>query len=160
MTQEPVLGDKLTTHAVAFINIHTDTTAEIQLTCGYQLTDEGNAQRLIANYGDIIRFCADTRQWYVWDGTRWTSDTTGIVDERAKDTVRLIHAEAAFVEGGAESEAKQKRKAVQKWAYQSEFKNRLKNMVDLASTDARVAVTRDVFDACDFQRACSRNGAI
>jgi putative DNA primase/helicase len=147
MTREPLLGDEITTHTVALINVRTGTTEDIRLVCGYHLTDEGNAQRLIAHYGDIIRFCADTRQWYVWDGTRWASDTTGVVDELAKDTVRLIHAEAAFVGDEAESEAKQKRKAVQKWAYQSEFKNRLKNMVDLASTDARVAVNRDVFDA-------------
>lgn len=34
-------------------------------------TDEGNADRLIAAYGDDIRYCAPLQRWYIFDGTRW-----------------------------------------------------------------------------------------
>jgi putative DNA primase/helicase len=43
---------------------------------GYLHNDHGNAERLIALYGDDIRFCHAFRKWLVWDGMRWAVDDT------------------------------------------------------------------------------------
>jgi len=37
-------------------------------------TDMGNAERLVAQYGDQLRWCTPWRQWLIWDGARWAAD--------------------------------------------------------------------------------------
>ena len=61
---------------------------------GFPLTDLGNAERLVARHGADLRYVP---QWgaMVWDGKRWTLDTTGEFARRAKDTVRAMVAEAS-----------------------------------------------------------------
>jgi putative DNA primase/helicase len=55
----------------------------------------GNAERLIALYGDDIRYCFENSAWMFWDGTVWREDNVGAVTERAKKAVRSIYVEAA-----------------------------------------------------------------
>ncbi len=38
--------------------------------------DHGNAERLIAMYGEDLRYCHAFRKWLVWDGMRWAVDDT------------------------------------------------------------------------------------
>ena len=40
-------------------------------------TELGYARRLIAVYGDRLRYVPAWRRWLVWDGKRWAHDTTG-----------------------------------------------------------------------------------
>ena len=42
-------------------------------------TDLGNAERLVAEHGDDLRF-APGLGWFAWDGRRWKRDTDGEVD--------------------------------------------------------------------------------
>src|SRR5262252_1105188 len=46
--------------------------------------DHGNSQRLIALYGNDLRYCHPMRKWLVWDGRRWKPDTTGEAYRLAK----------------------------------------------------------------------------
>ena len=38
---------------------------------GYNLTDLGNARRLVHRHGRNLRYCWLWRKWLVWDGKRW-----------------------------------------------------------------------------------------
>jgi putative DNA primase/helicase len=38
--------------------------------------DHGNAERLIAMYGEDLRYCHAFKKWLVWDGMRWAVDDT------------------------------------------------------------------------------------
>src|SRR5665647_820860 len=49
-------------------------TYERDITCDFGLTDMGNADRLVCDYGDDIRFCATTNTWYIWNGKHWEPD--------------------------------------------------------------------------------------
>ena len=40
----------------------------------FNLTDYGNAERLVSDHGDKIIYCHEQGQWYVWDGMRWKKD--------------------------------------------------------------------------------------
>jgi hypothetical protein len=40
-------------------------------------TELGYARRLIAVYGDRLRYVPAWRCWLIWDGTRWARDGTG-----------------------------------------------------------------------------------
>ena len=49
--------------------------------------DHGNAERLIALYGDDLRYCHAFKKWLVWDGTRWATDDTDQARRLAKQTM-------------------------------------------------------------------------
>jgi putative DNA primase/helicase len=53
----------------------------------YLRNDHGNSQRLVAMYGDDLRYCHDMRKWLAWDGRRWKPDTTGVAQRRAKEAM-------------------------------------------------------------------------
>jgi putative DNA primase/helicase len=49
--------------------------------------DHGNAERLIAMYGEDLRYCHAFRKWLVWDGMRWAVDDTDQARRLAKQTM-------------------------------------------------------------------------
>jgi putative DNA primase/helicase len=106
---------------------------------GYNLTDLGNARRLVHRHGRNLRYCWLWRKWLAWDGKRWVKDDTGEVYRLAKETVSSIYQEAA---AAPNDEA---RKELGKHATRSEAGARIKEMVDLARSD--VPVMPDELDA-------------
>jgi putative DNA primase/helicase len=101
---------------------------------GEHLTDLGNARRLVARYGQDMRYCHPWGRWLVWDGTRWAKDETGAVLRMAKDAVRNIYAEAA----AAPDEST--RKAIADHAKRSESALRIRAMVSLAESEPGIPV--------------------
>ena len=113
--------------------------------CGFNRSDMGNAQRLIALYGDTIRYCDELKTWFIWDGVKWVADTTLKIQELAKETVRLIHAEVSIstYEGATDAD----RKALSKHAFASEAHPKISAMIKQAQSDERVSVKASDFDA-------------
>lgn len=102
------------------------------------LTDMGNADRLVDLFGDDILFCYLWKQWLVWNGTRWKKDDTGEIDRKAEDTVRSIYAEAA------NEPDKELRFELLSHARKSEAANKIKAMLDRAKN--RRPATPEQFD--------------
>ena len=50
----------------------------------YLHNDHGNAERLIAMFGQDLKFCHAFKKWLVWDGRRWAIDETDQARRRAK----------------------------------------------------------------------------
>jgi putative DNA primase/helicase len=125
----------------------TGMTHEVTVVCGYNQTDMGNAQRMIAYYGDVIRYCAELDTWFICDGILWVADATLQIRELAKDTIRLIHSEVSFVDEDNQKETKKARRALTNWAYQSEANFRISAMIKVAQSDPRIAVKASDFDA-------------
>ncbi len=120
------------------------------------LTDLGNARRLVARHGRDLRHVKPWgRQgtWLVWDGRRWARDLTGETERRAIETVRSILDEAAAERDSA------KRKALGKWALDSESRSRINAMIELAANLSDVVAGPGDFDA-DPWLLCVRNGVI
>lgn len=105
----------------------------------YLHTDVGNAQRLVAVHGHDMRYVSRWKTWIVWDGRRWRRDESGEVERRAKAVVRDMFREAAELEG-------EKRTALATWALKSEAAPRIKAMVDLARSEAGVAMHYGLLD--------------
>jgi len=105
------------------------------------LTDTGNAQRLVARYGQDIRYCFDWGTYMIWDGRRWLKDQTGEIVRKAKQTNKSIYAEAA--DSGDENQSK----ALAKHALRSQSKARIDAMIDLARTEPGVPVQPADLDA-------------
>lgn len=108
---------------------------------GFNLTDLGNAERLVAKYGDRIRYCTPRKRWLGWDGKRWRWDETGFVHRLAKRTVRAIYGEAA------EASDDGLRSDLVKHGQKSEGAERINAMIKLASTEEGVAVLPEDLDA-------------
>lgn len=106
----------------------------------YNLTDLGNARRLVAHHGHGLRYCHPWHAWYVWDGRRWARDTTGEVMRRAKATIATIYDEAASATDDDE------RKRIGKWALASETSRRLTAMVELAASEPGIPIMPDDMD--------------
>ncbi len=59
-----------------------------------QHNDVGNAQRLIAFRGEDLRFCAEFRQWLIWDGRRWAIDRVSRARIFAQETALELNRQA------------------------------------------------------------------
>jgi putative DNA primase/helicase len=117
----------------------------------FNLTDMGNAERLIARHGEDLRYCYPWAKWLIWDGRRWVRDDSGKLHNLAKETVRSIYQEAA---SAADEEA---RKALAKHATRSEAEVRVRAMIELAKSE--VAILPDKLDAVPDLLNCE-NGTI
>jgi putative DNA primase/helicase len=104
------------------------------------MTDWGNAKRLVAAHGDQVRFCKPLGHWLKWDGRRWSPDRTGAIWRLAKDTVRRLGHEAA------DTEDDQRRKGLLRWALESEEKKLMASMIDLAWSEPGIPVLPDELD--------------
>lgn len=90
------------------------------------LTDSGNAVRMVKHFGHLIRYCGQYGKWLIWDRMRWKEDATGEIFRIAQKTIRKMVSEAASIDDPAEM------KALLKWAIESESKKRIDAMIYLA----------------------------
>jgi len=100
----------------------------------FNLTDLGNAERLVSRYGDILHYCYERKRWLVWNGKVWEWDAGNRVAALAKLAVRNIYHEA-----GDEPDEK-KRKDIASHAAKSESDPRLSGMVNLAQSEPGIPI--------------------
>jgi len=116
----------------------------------FACTDDGNGDRLVAQYKDSVRYCKTFDAWFLWDGIRWGRDETCRMLALAKRVARTIHIEASTV-------SDDRREKVGKWALASGMLARLKAMTTCACP--AVAVTPEEFDAHPTLLNC-QNGTL
>ena len=106
------------------------------------LTDLGNAERLLDRHGDSIRYVTSWRKWIIWDGRQWGEDADSTaVGALANETVRAIYLEAQAEEN------LERRAEVTAWARRSEADKSLKAMVARATTLSALHVHHTQLDA-------------
>jgi P4 family phage/plasmid primase-like protien len=108
-----------------------------KLTLGFPLTDTGNGERIISQFGENFLF-SPALGFHVWNGQCWAPDETDQVFEWGKKTVRRIYQEAAH----ADDDQRQK---IAAWAKTSESLPRRNAMIEIASKDGPKA-RADEFD--------------
>jgi putative DNA primase/helicase len=104
------------------------------------LTESGNAERLVDQFGQDIRFCHPWNAWMHWDGRRWKRDQTGAVRHMAKGVIRSIRLEAAVTDD------KDQRKAIWDWAKKSETSNARSAMLRLAESEPGIPIMIEDMD--------------
>jgi putative DNA primase/helicase len=106
----------------------------------YNLTDLGNAERLVTRYGHDLRYNA-ALGWLVFDGRRWQRDEGGNrMLELAARTVRGMY-DAVAQEDNAD-----RRQALAKHATRSEAAARINAMIDLARAIRGISVDVELLD--------------
>jgi putative DNA primase/helicase len=119
----------------------------------YGLTDQGNARRLVARHGEILRYCEPWKSWLVYDGMGWRRDDTREVERLAKDTVRSIYVEASQRDNLSD------RTALTQHATRSEHLARLRAMIELAKSEPGIPVIPEELDTDDWVLNCG-NGTL
>jgi putative DNA primase/helicase len=117
----------------------------------YPMTDAGNAERLKAQYGDVIRYCATYNSWYLWNGNVWIRDDAGKMLIIATTVARSIHREAA------DAMTPDRSRALSRWAIYSESLHARKAMIDSAAP--HIPVVPGEFDSYAELFNC-RNGTL
>lgn len=102
------------------------------------MTDYGNAQRFIHQYGNIACYVSSEDKWYIWDGRIWKPDLSNQIEVFAQNTAKSIFNEAKHI-----SDAKY-RSDLEKWGRASLNHARYTKMLKAAST--HLPVSLDQFD--------------
>jgi len=122
-------------------------------TNNFNLTDMGNAERLVSRYGDVLHYCYERKRWLVWNGKVWEWDAGNKVAALAKLAVRNIYYEA-----GDEPDEK-KRKEIAGHAAKSESDYRLNGMINLAQSEHGIPIKMTDLDTSHWLFNCL-NGTI
>lgn len=119
----------------------------------FALTDYGNAERLVAQHGENVRYSPQQKVWFVWDGKRWAEDDDGEIIRLAKATVRSIYTEAQKTDND------DRRREIVNWAVKSENEKRIKAMIDLAQSEQEIPIRIEDMDYDPYLLNC-QNGVI
>lgn len=60
----------------------------------YSFDDTGNAERFNDRFGDVLRFNYTNKVWMFYDGRRWKSDDSGMINRLCDEVVEAIKEEA------------------------------------------------------------------
>lgn len=115
------------------------------------LTQLGNSERLVDQFGDRLLYSFVWSSWLVWDGKRWKKDESGQVMTWAKEVARNILLEAHAEDNDV------LRRALIKWSKETEKAAQLEAMISLARSAVPVGI--DQFDT-DIWLLNVRNGTV
>lgn len=114
---------------------------------GYRCSDVGNADRLIALYGENLRH-VDALGWLAWNGKYWQRDTIGTVQEAAKAAAaRFREAAEQFASRANDDDTKAAAKKLLSFSAATENSARLSAMISLAASDPVVSRQLEDLDA-------------
>jgi len=119
-----------------------------------QFTDSTNAERLMREHGDKIRYMPAWKKWLVWNGRFWEIDEgAAMVNELALETIRRIHYEMLKTSDHRE------RIEIEKFAMMSENGRRRKSCIEMASLIKKLHVKSEHLDNNSWLFNC-RNGTV
>lgn len=119
----------------------------------FALTDTGNAERLVRDFGENIHYCYERKKWLIWNNQYWEWDNDSKIMAMAKETARGIYREAA------EEPDDDKRKALYKHAITTESESKRKSMVELAQSENGIPIKLAEIDSDKWLFNCA-NGTI
>ena len=120
----------------------------------FPLTDMGNAQRLVYNHGDVLRYCAAMRSWLHYKDGLWRIDAGGAgIMGCAKHIARSIYNEIAAIQDIEE------RKAMARHATRTESASSLLAMIRLAETEPGIPTFTENWDIDPLLLNCT-NGTL
>lgn len=117
----------------------------------FNLTEIGNAERLVYYHSDKLKYCIEYEEWLIWNGKVWQHDIKKQIERIATKTFRQMYAEA-----GNTHDEESRRKLV-KWAQSSERSSVLLNSIERAK--AMLPVLQSELNPDPFLFNC-KNGII
>jgi P4 family phage/plasmid primase-like protien len=132
--------------------------------------DIANASRFVADHARNVRYVAENKTWYLWDGRCWLADLAGRVLPLAETTMRGLAAEhlarAKRLRAAAQAAEEDRREGLLKAARTAEAKaeqvqsyKRIKDMISLAQARPEILIRPDELDP-DEHLLCCLSGMI
>lgn len=119
----------------------------------YDMTDTGNAHRLVDKFGDIIRYSYNRKKWFYWDGKMWRTDDSGEI-KKLGDIICEDLKREAFMEQDDKTQADMLR-----WANKTSSSKGKENMIKEAQHLQGIPASPDDFDKYTDYLNC-QNGII
>ena len=119
----------------------------------FNLTDVGNAERLVARFGQDIHWQPKCQSWLCWNGKRWEIDEDLEIERKAKATIRSIYLEISELESeisktcGDVGHLRQQVKRLRQHAERSESKPRIDALVSLTKSEPGITISNKDLDA-------------
>jgi putative DNA primase/helicase len=136
----PPVNDMLRSHHARMNPTPDEARMYLRNLTNYQMTDSGNAERMVALYGREFRWVVDAKEWIAWDGRRWAPGSVERVKVIALYTARMLYKAAADLP------ADDKKRALMKHAEYSESAYGIEQAVKQAKTLPDVQVRRRDLD--------------
>src|SRR3989304_390085 len=113
------------------------------------LTDLGNAKRFVRDHSAYVRYVSGWG-WLIYDGTRWSKDSTMEVFRLAKETVLKMYEEAA------READDDRRKALITHALKSQSEVSLRHLLELAKSEIEITASPELFESDPFLFNCTK----
>ncbi|MBN2327484.1 MAG: hypothetical protein JXR73_10050 [Candidatus Omnitrophica bacterium] len=114
----------------------------------YDLTEEGNARKMFAHFGDRFRYCHDLEIFLIWNGVVWEIDKEQKIMEFARKTLHEI------TKIGKQLSDKNKKKAILNHVESSKTYAKFKAMINLVKSIPGVSISADDLDQNTMIVAC------
>lgn len=117
----------------------------------FNLTEMGNAERLVFRNGEDLRYCVEFEEWMIWNGKTWLEDRKKTIERVAIKTFREMYSEAAH------EQDEDRRNKLIKWAQSSEKSSVFLNSIDRAK--AMLPISQEELNVDKFKLNCL-NGVV
>lgn len=117
----------------------------------FNLTDLGNAERLVYLHGDDIAYCDELGGWHTYDGARW------VLDKESRADLYCGHVARKILQYAYAIDDEDKRKAMTRWGNASESQRSQSAMLSMAKRFR--SVRTDIFDTDPWKLNCL-NGVV
>lgn len=104
-------------------------------------TDFGNAEWFAKLYGNDIRYCYESRKWFIWDGRQWAQDNSGEIYRKGKDCIKRLLRSAVNIKD------QERKEWLVRHAVRSQTVTRLRAMVELTQSEPGLQVEQSGFDS-------------
>ncbi|MCG6533979.1 MAG: phage/plasmid primase, P4 family, partial [Syntrophales bacterium LBB04] len=119
----------------------------------FALTDLGNAERLVNRYGNVIRYCPQSKKWFIWNEKFWQRDDMQKIKSLAINTVRFIYQEITTKMDKIDADI------ISKHAKRSENIQRINAIISLAEPLPDISIPPSQLDSDTFLFNC-QNGTV
>jgi putative DNA primase/helicase len=117
----------------------------------FNLTEMGNAERLVYRNGLNLKYCIEFEEWLLWNGKTWIEDKKKQIERIAIKTFREIFGEAAKEDDMA------RRNELMKWAQSSEKSSVFLNSISRA--EAMLPISQEELNTDRYKLNCL-NGVV
>jgi putative DNA primase/helicase len=126
---------------------------------GYERNDSGNAQRLIDEHGEDMRFCHEWGKWLIWDGRRWEEGARFAAVRHAEDMVSKMLQDAMAIPKSEDESTEAERLAAIRFAKASGNNGKIKALLEIAQSGYLIPIESRQFDGNKYMLNCA-NGSL
>lgn len=108
-----------------------------------RLDDLANVERFLSRHGDSLKWCEETRRWFVYNDRYWAEVSSDYVKHCARDVPYIIRSESALIgelKNKSDDDRKKMKDNYDAWARTSSLKGRIDAVIELVKADLEISI--------------------